>query len=137
MNRYRGFCLVDITNTGVTSYSTALALERNQQRNWETVLQLLSLRTQLHRVRYLGWSVQLLDQYYFGINYTGKHKLWEFEFSVDQPDPYQLDHDRYRLLKQDVRTTPVVLDLTETANPTLPFFFVDGADKNIYFKLLN
>ena len=43
---YQGFTLVDITPTGVISYSHQNEFKRNQQRNWETVQQILSLRTQ-------------------------------------------------------------------------------------------
>jgi len=50
MNRelqfYTGYTLVDITATGVTRYRPDQEFERNQHRNWETVLQTLGLRTQ-------------------------------------------------------------------------------------------
>ena len=44
MNRelqfYTGYTLVDITATNVTRYRPDQEFQRNQQRNWETVLQL-------------------------------------------------------------------------------------------------
>ena len=43
---YQGFTLIDITSTGVISWSPQNERKRNQQRNWETVQQILSLRTQ-------------------------------------------------------------------------------------------
>ena len=47
---FQGFSLVDITSTGV-SRGMDDTLERNQQRNWETVLQCIGLRTQPHYVQ--------------------------------------------------------------------------------------
>jgi hypothetical protein len=37
---YQGFTLIDITPTGVISYSPQNEQKRNQQRNWETVQQI-------------------------------------------------------------------------------------------------
>ena len=48
---YQGFTLIDITPTGITSYSAEHEFERNQQRNWETVLQCISLRAQPLHIR--------------------------------------------------------------------------------------
>ena len=40
------FTLVDITPTGVTRSHPDNTKDRNKQRNWETVLQILGLKTQ-------------------------------------------------------------------------------------------
>ena len=39
-----GYTLIDITPTGVTRDLGDKELERNQQRNWETVLQCIGIR---------------------------------------------------------------------------------------------
>ena len=82
----------DITVTGVrnnfninrlpltdTSGQTIITREqwhrsRNQQRNWDTINQLVSLRTLPHSVS----MPQCQD--------TGDVRLWDFEFSIDQED---------------------------------------------------
>ena len=46
MKFYTGITLVDITATGVTRHRVDNELERNQQRNWETVLQVIGLKAQ-------------------------------------------------------------------------------------------
>ena len=43
---YQGFTLIDITPTGVINHSTQNEQKRNQQRNWETVIQTISLGAQ-------------------------------------------------------------------------------------------
>lgn len=134
LHRYCGYTLVDITQTGVLSIEPQH--KRNQQRNWETVNQILSLRAQLLNVKYLGFYDEELTNHSFGINYTGFHRVWQFEFSVDRDGLYNVDHDRYSTLKDDFMTTPVILNLDETAKPPLPLFYASGPDKNIYFKTL-
>ena len=130
---YQGFTLVDITPTGVINYSPKNEIKRNQQRNWETVQQILSLRTQ---PTILGTDcfeddVKLFN---FGINYKGKHKIWTFKFGVDYADIYQEGPDKFGLVKYDFQITPVILGLTETAKPEIAVFTPKGPWNNIYFK---
>ena len=70
----------------------------------------------------------------FGVNYTGLHKIWSFDFAVEREDVYAFNHDRYGILKDDFKLAPIILGLDETAKPPLPLFYASGADKNIYFK---
>ena len=133
---YTAYTLIDITKTDILVNSIDNQKQRNQQRNWETVYQLLSLRAQLLTFDYLGKVVDDVDKYSFGIDYTGKHAIWKFEFSVEREDIYSLDHDRYGTLKDDFKIAPVILGLDETAKPVLPLFYVNGPTKNIYFKSL-
>lgn len=129
--RYRGFTLVDITNTNVTASTDTF--KRNQQRNWETVYQILSLRVQLINLTYLGVTSSDLRQYSFGINYSGTHNVWSFEFAVEHDGIFSADLDRYGALKDDFKITPIILNLSETAKPSLPLFYASGSEKNIYF----
>jgi hypothetical protein len=47
MYNHQIFTLIDITKTNVLQHSVEKTKERNQQRNFETVCQLLGLRTQI------------------------------------------------------------------------------------------
>lgn len=131
---YQGYTLVDITPTGQTSYSPEVELARNQQRNWETVLQILSLRTQ---PTVLETAIMVKDitefKHNFGIGYQGQHRVWTWKFSVDYADVYKDQYDYFGLLKNDFKLTPVILGLTETARPEQPIFYTSGPSKNIYF----
>lgn len=130
---YRGFTLLDITPTGVTRHSLEQEYERNQQRNWETVLQILGLRTQPFIISTDSF-VDTVNCYNFGINYKGKHKIWTFKFAGEYADVYQNGPDKFGLLKSDFKNTPATLGLSETAVPELPLFFSSGPWNNMYFK---
>ena len=130
---YQGFTLVDITPTGVVTFSQSNELKRNQQRNWETVQQILSLRTQPTILETDDFTADLKD-YNFGVSYQGEHKIWTFKFGVDYPDIYQEGSDKFGLVKYDFQITPVIIGLTETARPELAVFTPKGPWNNIYFK---
>jgi len=129
--KYHAYTLIDITKTNVLTNEKIK--QRNQQRNWETVQQLLSLRAQLLSFDYLDSAIDDIKNYSFGINYHGQHRIWQFEFSVEREDVYSIDHDRYGALKDDFKITPIILGLDETAIPPLPLFYASGPEKNIYF----
>lgn len=132
---YQGFTLIDITPTGVTTYTPEHQFERDQQRNWETVVQILGLRTQ-PSIMGVDSVVDDVKRYNFGINYKGQHKIWTFKFAVDYADIYQEGPDRFGLVKYDFKITPVILGLTETIQPERALFYPKGPWNNIYFKTL-
>jgi hypothetical protein len=132
--RYQAYTLIDITETKILTQSIAKQYQRNQQRNWETINQLLSLRTQLLEVNCAPVLFADVVAYSFGINYTGAHNIWAFDFAVDHEDVYAVNHDRYGMLKDDFKIAPIILGLDETALPQLPLFYASGPYKNIYFK---
>lgn len=131
--RYIGYTLVDITKTDITTYDKELEKQRNQQRNWETIEQILSLRSKLIEFNYRGVNLEELAEHHFGVNYTGKHNVWSFDFIVDKESVYADGHDRYGALKEDFKTTPIILGLDETIKPTLALFYPSGIARNIYF----
>ena len=132
---YQGFTLIDITPTGVISYSPQNEFKRNQQRNWETVQQILSLRTQPTILETDNFVDDLIN-YNFGVNYTGQHRIWTFKFGVDYADIYQDGPDKFGLVKYDFTLTPIVLGLAETIKPEVAMFYPKGPWNNIYFKSL-
>ena len=130
---YQGFTLIDITPTGIINYSPQNEHKRNQQRNWETIQQILSLRTQPTILETDDFTADLKD-YNFGVNYRGQHHIWTFKFGVDYADIYQEGLDKFGLIKNDFKITPVILNLTETAIPEIAVFTPKGPWNNIYFK---
>lgn len=134
-----GFTLVDITPTGVTRDPGTNTLERNQQRNWETVIQCISLRAQPMNLQCFspGDRIELEDlkDWEFGEMYTGQHKVWAFSFTVEHSNVFAEGDDLLRLLDNSFDEVPVTTYLTETAKFILPVFYTSGAIKNIYFKI--
>jgi hypothetical protein len=131
--RHRGYTLIDITKTDVTKFTPELERMRNKQRNWETVVQILGLRTQIMSINQLKTETKDLSQHVFGSDYQDKQRVWSFEFEVEFENLYLQDRDPYGVLKNDFSHTPVILGLDETAQPPMPIFYTDGPSKNIYF----
>ena len=76
---------------------------RNQQRNWDTINQLVSLRTLPHSVS----MPQCQD--------TGDVRLWDFEFSIDQEDSLAEGDNMFGSLERDCRGVPMITGMDETA----------------------
>lgn len=123
--------LLDITATGVTRGDSK---ERNQQRNWESVLQVLGLKTQPiiwetpERIEGIELSDNSVVKSYFGEFYQGTQTIWGFRFSSETDDVYTLNS-----LYEDFEQVPVILGLDETARFILPIFHSYGTLKNIHF----
>jgi hypothetical protein len=130
---FRGFSLVDITATGVIRDQDADILQRNQQRNWETLLQCIGLRTQPYNIQ----SPEILEscnltQYHFGDLYTGEHRVWSWCWTTEREGVYDLPGKPIAGLLQDLEQVPIITGLTETAGFMLPIFYPHGTIKNIY-----
>jgi len=82
-----------------------------QQSNWETVLQLISLRVQPSSVKDPVVAVEPLKN--FGYAKTKKGKVWTLEFIVDRPGVLTKEKDPIGLLKDDCTNVPLLTSLTE------------------------
>mgnify|MGYP003349887689 CR=1 FL=1 len=118
----------DITATGVTGHCKPSRLPfqdrsgqmitneqewnhaRNQQRNWETLTQLISLRTQVD----MPTTPALVDQ------------TWSFEFEVESDTIFANEVDPLGVLKNDCYHVPMLLGPAELLNET-----------NIHFEIIN
>ena len=125
--------LFDITQTGTTGHFKSSQVpysdrvgnkitdlpawnrSRNQQRNFETLLQIVGMRTQLVEIS----TPELING------------LWYFEVEPDRSEVFQ---DEFRGLHDDCSGVPMILGLDEqpeTANMLQP----SGTDANIWFKI--
>jgi hypothetical protein len=130
---YQGFSLIDITATGVIRGQDADAVDRNQQRNWETVIQCMGLRTQPQNIQPPSQIDVGLDQLEFGDFYSGIQRVWTWTWTVESAGVYDTDRPLGGLL-QDFEQVPVITGLTETARFMLPIFYPYGSIKNVYFS---
>lgn len=135
MNFYTCVTLVDITNTGVIRHSPEEELRRNQQRNWETVLQCIGLRAQPQLIE--GPYCKELDidnnDIFGDFFHATKQKVWLFSFGVEPADVFLVDTDPVGQLDKDFAQVPIICGLTETAKFILPIFYPYGSIKNICF----
>jgi hypothetical protein len=119
--------LFDITATGVTGHFKSARLPytaeswsraRNQQRNWETLAQIINLRTQIMSVTDSG----LVDN------------TWTFEFESES-NVWDNGSDPVGVLKQDCAGVPMLLELDN--NPDIEATLVtEGPRQNIWFDLV-
>jgi hypothetical protein len=128
--------LFDITATGVTghfkpsrvpfkdNYGQEIANEsqwhraRNQQRNWETLSQLISLRTQVFDA-----SKPVVD-----------NGTWTFEFEVETPEVFADGINELGLLLVDCNDVPMLTGLDETNTQSRSLNSL-GPDQNITFVI--
>jgi len=130
-----GFTLVDITQTGVTHNKPEVEYQRNQQRNWETVLQCLGLRTQPMDIVGPKSTTMLIDEDTFGEMYRGPQQVWVWTFNIEREGIWKEGADPLALLHKDFNEVPIIQGLGETARFILPIFYTAGAIKNVFFKL--
>ena len=92
---------------------------RNQQRNWETLLQIISLNAQPDIFKY----PEKIKDY------------WQFEFSVESNDVFGIDGstDPLAKLKQNCNGVPMITGLTQSADPGE----VLDPGNNIWFDTIN
>jgi len=96
---------------------------RNQQRNWETINQIISLRTLPTDIS----RPTVIDE--------NDCKIWKFEFVVDTPSSVELDGDPLGILTQDCQGVPMISGLDETPDigdvlaPNINVFFTVHPDK--------
>ena len=124
--------LFDITHTGVDNHNrtvvwpyvtrTGLSITnqgdllraRNQQRNLDTVIQILSMRTQpLNISAPEVFEDQDPRAWEFGI-IAQSAKVWSFTFEIETPDTWLKDGDELYWLRSDTQGVPMLLNLTET-----------------------
>lgn len=124
--KFRCQTLFDITATGVTGHyknSSNIELEawnraRNQQRNWETITQILGLRTQLFEL-----SIPVRD-------ITGTR--WMFEFETESDGIYGPELDPVQVLRNDAEGVPMLLGLDNQTDIS-PVLVTSGTNQNIWF----
>jgi hypothetical protein len=95
---------------------------RNQQRNWETLNQLISLRTQPLSVTDMGHS----------------NGTWSFEFEVESGLVYSASgrEDDITVLVNECEGVPMIVGLKETQTQH-SVLITQGSDQNIWFDPIN
>jgi hypothetical protein len=150
MFEYRLHTLVDITSNGILHkqfpFKTesgdmvhdkhSLAIARNQNSNFHTMLQLLQMRGNV------TWEmppqrIELpsLGNHAFGTFYEGKHTSWHFQFFTEQTGVYGDVDDPTAFLLDDFHNVPIVSFCKETVTfPLSTFDTVNSKTINTYFS---
>lgn len=135
LRMYVAFTLVDITKTNTTHPRVdADIFARNQQHNWETVVQIIGLRAQPILLDPAVATLGKAAHFEFGSAYTGQQKVWSFTFGIEHAGVYSMSDREFGILEQDFSGVPIIIELDETAKFEDPIFYTSGSNKNIYFK---
>ena len=132
--------LFDITETGVRNHTANARLpfqdqagqdvdteqawvrSRNQQRNWETLNQIMALRTLPENI-----SSPVCQS-------SEQRHTWQFEFDVPDLSAVSEGDAALSLLLQDCESVPMITGLCETADLE-PALRTQGAAVNIWFVI--
>lgn len=95
---------------------------RNQQRNWETMLQLMQLRSHV-----MAYSEP---------QHQPDTNLWKFDFEIERPEVYDNGTHPLGCLLDDCVNVPIVIKLTESAG-CANTIYVAGAEQNVWFRILD
>ena len=121
--------LVDITQTGQTKFKSQDRLLINQQANWNTFLQVLSMRI---NPIFDGSPVKVtraLEPEEFGSDYKEKeYNVWEFKFQSERDEALTPE-----MLREDFDLIPVIKGLEESIINNSDAFRTTGMAQNILF----
>jgi hypothetical protein len=148
------FCistLVDITNNGnlkksfpfktnsgdLVHDSHSLAIAKNQNSNFNTLVQLLQVRGNI------SWDIlpermdKIVNNTMFGSHYTGEARIWSFMWETEQADVYKQDDNAVGQLINDFDNVPIVNFCKETITfPSSAFITKDPQFKNTLFSYM-
>ena len=137
--------LFDITKTNVISRRHAhesrvppeVAKQRSQQSNFETILQIISIRTQPENITEPEKSMVSLKNSVWGNCYTNKTKIpvWQFIFTVSQDYYFNDGESNIGNLLKDSHGIPMITGLDEFSK-IKSTVNISEQYKNIHFEVL-
>lgn len=128
--KHFAYTTVDVTQTNVRIKADVddWSLQRNQQRNLDSLIQTLGLRSQPINI-----DVRFFEghpaAYNLGINLPEWAKIWEVQFDIEHHGAYGTDCE---LAMQDLNYVPIINGLNETEPSFPPVFQSRGTFKNVH-----
>ncbi len=147
MHRIRCYTLFDITQTGVLNRSKPQGddvanwlLRRNTQCNFDTLLQVISLRSQPEIIK-VPHTIDLTEELIsnFGFLYTFNpdniQTCWRFEFEVQHSSVFEDGIESFGALYKDCQGVPMIL--LDNQNDNIPKFLNTSPElRNVYFEVI-
>ena len=127
------YTLVDITNTGRFRADPGYDKERNQQQNFNTVLQTIGMRSNIDYRKRPELIKGVASEY--GFDFDDTVSIWAFEWSTEREEIWLEDGDHLALLRKDFEFVPYIANLDESMIAKRAVFRSQGTDCNIVFKL--
>lgn len=129
---YMIYTTIDITRTGVTRSDPKNEhsfLQRNQQRNFDTLCQVISMRSIFEVIladsQIYGSKSALLE--ILSIKENIDIRVWRLRFITDRPNVFG---DHGDILAQDLHMTPIIPGLESTIPAFPSCFLTRGSQKN-------
>lgn len=150
--RIKCYTLYDITQTNVNFRKKNTEIvpvdemkQRSQQSNFETILQIVNMRSQPEEIsesERTEISIDTILNFNFGYIYEKSYNkkiktinVWSFTFSVDHADVFNNGIDDLGSLSEDCDQVPMILNLEESFK--LPNQMnISDEQRNIYFEVL-
>lgn len=129
--RYRLHTLVDITATGQYRVETGKEQARNQQQNFDTLINTIGMRSNIQYVQNPRIIIDIPKKY--GLKGNDLQNIWIFEWSVEKEFIFLEGEDDVALLRKDFALVPYISGLTETAQFKTDMFM---PTINISFEML-
>lgn len=110
---------------------------KNQQRNWDTIVQVISLRAQpivLRNPRFIDADLRF---YSFGQQFSGLARVWTFEFGIEAKGAFHIGENPVSGLMTDSAMVPMTVGLAETVTLDPACILVDDQLRNTYFQIVN
>jgi hypothetical protein len=141
--------LFDITSTGILNRKTPINIapeklseweqDRNRQTNFDTIVQVVSLRTQPEDItKAIKSEVNFSSDTKFGFLFDQEENqpVWSFDFTIYYAGVYNDGIDELGALYQDCNGVPMIK--INTAWDKLPNFLDTTPElRNIYFEVLS
>ena len=113
----------------------SLAVARNQNSNFNTMLQLFQMRGNITWERTPIRESRTIGNTKFGTAYEGKQNIWHFQFFTEQVEVYGDPQNPTNHLIDDFHLVPILNFCKETATfPTATFITQDSRTINTYFS---
>lgn len=132
---YTIYTTVDITPTGVMNRSNKnienYHLKRNQQRNYDTLCQVISLRSNIHDSAVSTGVFNNMPTIFPNYDLSELYTVWIMKFWCDRQHVFGDDNAS---LVNDLHMVPIVPSLTETVPQFPPYFITQGKLKNIHIR---
>lgn len=122
---------IDITNTGIRNKNAnvdAWDIKRNQQRNYDTLIQVIGLRAQPIIVSLETFDNDTAFANLRAITGDDSLKIWRLTIDIEYPDAFGKD---FELLKNDLHLVPIVPGLDSTIPAFPPVFLTSGDYQNV------
>lgn len=126
---YSIISLVDITRTNPSRDEVDKKMLA-QQANFNSLIQAIGLRSNVE------WEQDPIKHTgSLPLPFEGRGTYWTWDFYVERDEVFLEDDDPVGLLKQDLQTVPIIVNLDETIDITPAIFQTLGNQANIWVEI--